>query len=114
MTIDKNQIVEKQTVEVCLLDNWALANAGHGEAADGVLVDDDLNEPTMGEKLADLNLLENATAKSNENDESSLAAKPPSADSVHVLLKQALHADDRAVLLDCLYAQDEKVSLPLR
>ncbi|XP_062089806.1 uncharacterized protein LOC133796347 isoform X2 [Humulus lupulus] len=85
-----------------------MVDIGPGEAADGVLVDDDINEPTMGEKLAGLNLVENNTAKSNENDESSVI-KPPSADSVHVLLKQALHADDRAILLDCLYTQDEKV-----
>ncbi|PON33229.1 Small-subunit processome, Utp [Parasponia andersonii] len=84
-------------------------DTGHGEAVDGVLVDVDLNEPTMGDKLANLNLLENDTLKINENNESSIAAKPPSADSVHVLLKQALHADDRAVLLDCLYTQEEKV-----
>ncbi|PON94084.1 Small-subunit processome, Utp [Trema orientale] len=84
-------------------------DTGHGEAVDGVLADVDLNEPTMGDKLANLNLLENHTLKINENNESSIAAKPPSADSVHVLLKQALHADDRAILLDCLYTQDEKV-----
>ncbi|GJZ84402.1 hypothetical protein Tco_0649741 [Tanacetum coccineum] len=35
--------------------------------------------------------------------------KPPSADSVHVLLKQALHGDDRFLLLDCLFRQNEKV-----
>ena len=106
--IEKILIIEKPSVKVCFRDNWALVNAGPGEAADGVLVDDDINEPTMGEKLAGLNLVENSTAKSNENDESSVV-KPPSADSVHVLLKQALHADDRAILLDCLYTQDEKV-----
>lgn len=85
-------------------------DSGNGEAADGVLVDDDLNEPTMGEKLSTLNLVDNDIVTGNENDEPSLAVKPPSADSIHVLLKQALHADDRALLLDCLYTQDEKVS----
>lgn len=75
-----------------------------------MLVNDDLNEPTMGEKLASLNLLDNDRAQSHEKQESSVAAKPPSADSVHVLLKQALHADDRALLFDCLYTQHEKVS----
>ncbi|XVF26630.1 hypothetical protein REPUB_Repub14bG0034800 [Reevesia pubescens] len=85
---------------------------GHGENVDGVLVDDDVNEPTMGEKLASLNLLENGkneTHEKQEREESSPRAKPPIADSVNVLLKQALHADDRALLLDCLYTQDEKV-----
>lgn len=84
---------------------------GHGgEAAEGVLVNDDLDEPTMGEKLASLNLMDNDRADSHKKQESSKDAKPPSADSVHVLLKQALHADDRALLFDCLYTQDEKVS----
>ncbi|KAK6914985.1 Small-subunit processome, Utp12 [Dillenia turbinata] len=70
---------------------------------------DDPNEPTMGEKLASLKLMENGEAKSPEAQDSSLPIKPPSADSVHVLLKQALHADDHTLLLDCLYTQDEKV-----
>lgn len=83
----------------------------NGEAMDGVLVEYDANEPTMGEKLASLNLQDND--KTNNIQESSPHAKPPSADSVNILLRQALHADDRALLLDCLYNQDEKVfSLP--
>ncbi|TQD79018.1 hypothetical protein C1H46_035424 [Malus baccata] len=81
---------------------------GHGEASDGVLVDDDLNEPTMGEKHESLELLDNERPESHDKEESSLDPKPPSADSVHILLKQALHADDRAFLLDCIYTQDEK------
>ncbi|XP_010537978.1 PREDICTED: WD repeat-containing protein 43 isoform X2 [Tarenaya hassleriana] len=77
---------------------------------DGVLVDDDPNEPTMGEKLASLNLLDNDKRGSQEPPESSLPdTAPPTAASVNVLLKQALHADDRALLLDCLYNRDEKV-----
>ncbi|CAB4281711.1 unnamed protein product [Prunus armeniaca] len=86
-----------------------IVELGNGEAADGVLVEDDLNEPTMGEKLESLNLLDNDGLKSQDKEDSSLNAKPPSADSVHILLKQALHAEDRALLLDCLYTQDEKV-----
>ncbi|XWS11837.1 hypothetical protein CRYUN_Cryun37aG0035400 [Craigia yunnanensis] len=84
----------------------------HGENIYGVLVDDHPNEPTMGEKLASLNLVENRkdeTHEKLEREESSPRAKPPIADSVNVLLKQALHADDRALLLDCLYTQAEKV-----
>ncbi|KAE8710964.1 hypothetical protein F3Y22_tig00110318pilonHSYRG00218 [Hibiscus syriacus] len=87
-------------------------DTGHGENVDGVLVDDDPNEPTMAEKLAILNLIENGeneTIENQERGESSPNGKPPTADSVNVLLKQALHADDRALLLDCLYTQDEKV-----
>ncbi|KAK7349149.1 hypothetical protein VNO77_06287 [Canavalia gladiata] len=79
------------------------------EAVEGVLLNDDLNEPTMGEKLASLSLLDENKSRSHEEQESSVPAKPPSADSVHVLLKQALNADDRALLLDCLYTQDQKV-----
>ncbi|KAL8500027.1 hypothetical protein ACS0TY_019864 [Phlomoides rotata] len=71
-----------------------------------VTVTDDLNEPTMGEKLAGLNLEGKDIAPNLEVVD---LAKPPSADSVYILLKQALRADDRALLLDCLYRQDEKV-----
>lgn len=79
------------------------------EVADGVL-DFDVNEPTMGEKLASLTLQgENDKSKSGKELESSALTMPPSANSVDVLLKQALHADDRALILDCLYTQDEKV-----
>lgn len=67
----------------------------------------------MGEKLIMLHLEDNNEDKSNKNLESALQTKPPSADSVHVLLKQALHADDRALLIDCLYRQDEKVIFQL-
>lgn len=81
---------------------------GHIEDMDGVLLDDDQNEPTMGEKLENLNLHDNNESKDQETPESS-QAKPPSADSVNILLKQALHADDRALLLECLYNQDKKV-----
>ncbi|KAK7245377.1 hypothetical protein RIF29_40217 [Crotalaria pallida] len=80
-----------------------------GEAADEVLLDDDPSEPTMGEKLASLSLLDENISKSDKEQESSVLAKPPSADSVHVLLNQELNADDRALLLDCFYTQDEKV-----
>ncbi|KAJ8553645.1 hypothetical protein K7X08_024323 [Anisodus acutangulus] len=87
-----------------------ITDNGNGEPIDGVQIDD-LNEPTMGEKLAMLHLADNNEDKSNKNLESAPQTKPPSADSVHVLLKQALHADDRALLIDCLYRQDEKTEL---
>ncbi|GMI82043.1 LANT-SPECIFIC COMPONENT OF THE PRE- rRNA PROCESSING COMPLEX1 [Hibiscus trionum] len=74
----------------------------------GVLVNDDPNEPTMAEKLACLDLIENGKTETSENQERRELC-PPTADSVNVLLKQALHADDRALLLDCLYTQDDKV-----
>ncbi|KAK7834041.1 wd repeat-containing protein 43, partial [Quercus suber] len=85
-----------------------------GEASDGVLVNKDPIEPTMGEKLASMNLNNFDDAQSHvekQQPEPSLVtvAQPPSADSVQVLLRQALRADDRVLLLDCLYNQDEKV-----
>ncbi|CAI9114020.1 OLC1v1037491C2 [Oldenlandia corymbosa var. corymbosa] len=85
----------------------ALIDDGRGDPKDGIQIDDDPNEPTMGEKLANLSLSEAKDVESREN--FSAPAKPPSADSVYVLLKQALHADDRALLTDCLFRQDEKV-----
>ncbi|KAG4965861.1 hypothetical protein JHK85_040836 [Glycine max] len=78
------------------------------EAAEGVLLDDDLNEPTMGEKLASLSVLNGNKSMSDIEQESSVPTKPPSVDSVHVLLKQALNADDRTLLLDCLFTKKEK------
>lgn len=86
-----------------------LLDISRGEPLDGSQTDDDLDEPTMGEKLASLNLLENKEVKSLEEKESSQLTKPPSADSVHVLLKQALHADDRALIINCLFTQNQKV-----
>ncbi|GMH15386.1 hypothetical protein Nepgr_017227 [Nepenthes gracilis] len=76
------------------------------EATDGMQIDD--NEPTIAEKLSVVDLTNNGTAEVQEMQEPTLT-QLPSADSVIVLLKQALHADDRGVLLDCLYNQDEKV-----
>ncbi|EYU32479.1 hypothetical protein MIMGU_mgv1a0127892mg, partial [Erythranthe guttata] len=63
---------------------------------------DDLSEPTMGEKLASLKL----EGKDNALIED---LKPPSADSIYILLKQALRSEDRALLIECLHRQDEKV-----
>ncbi|KAL5161283.1 Methionine aminopeptidase 1A [Glycine soja] len=79
------------------------------EVVEGVLLDDDLNEPTLGEKLASLSVLDGNKSRSDIEQESFVPARPPSADSVHVLLKQALNADDRTLLLDCLFTQNEKV-----
>lgn len=90
-------------------DTGDTIDTDHGEATDGVLVEHDVNEPTMGEKLASITLQDDDKTSSHEMQESPPSAKPPSADSVNILLKQALRADDRALLLDCLYTQDEKV-----
>ncbi|EEC69735.1 hypothetical protein OsI_39252 [Oryza sativa Indica Group] len=71
-----------------------------------------LDEPTMEEKLATLNLLNgggDGTAGEATQEQPLPVVMPPSADSVHVLLKQALRADDHASLLNCLYNKDHKV-----
>ncbi|KAK1625873.1 hypothetical protein QYE76_000188 [Lolium multiflorum] len=65
----------------------------------------DLSEPTMAEKLAALNL----PSDDVDGDTAGAVVVPPSADSVHVLLRQALRADDRAALLGCLCNRDDKV-----
>ncbi|CAH8387199.1 unnamed protein product [Eruca vesicaria subsp. sativa] len=70
----------------------------------GALVDDANNEPTMGDKFESLNLLGGEKLSNEESND-----KPPTAASVNVLLRQALHADDRSLLLDCLYNRDEQV-----
>ncbi|CAI0474431.1 unnamed protein product [Linum tenue] len=105
VSVEKKKSKKKRTASH--LDDHTTSD--HNEAVDGVLVeDDDSLEPTMGEKLASLELKEGPT-KSGEDQELIPGGKPPSADSVNILLKQALHADDRSLLLDCLYTQDEKV-----
>ncbi|KAF8086882.1 hypothetical protein N665_0609s0013 [Sinapis alba] len=83
-----------------------LRDSGIDEDRDGGVVEDaHHNEPTMGDKFESLNLLGGEKLSSEE--ESNRA--PPTAASVNVLLRQALHADDRSLLLDCLYNRDEQV-----
>ncbi|KAK9666314.1 hypothetical protein RND81_14G176700 [Saponaria officinalis] len=77
------------------------------EEADAVPFD--VNEPTIADKLASLDSVKIGDADIQEMQESPKSMPPPSADSVHVLLKQALHADDRPLLLECLGNQDSKV-----
>lgn len=60
-----------------------------GEFADGILLHNDLSEPTIGEELAGLGMLFDNKFRSDKEQDSSFAAKPPSADSVHVLLTRA-------------------------
>lgn len=73
-----------------------------------------LDGPTIGEKLATLDLI-NRDNERKGTEEQTLAMALPSADSVHILLKQALRADDNMSLLTCLYNRDEKVffSVPI-
>lgn len=77
----------------------------HRDPKDGTEIDND--EPTIGEKLASLNIIKNKDEIQEDGD--IFSARPPSADSVLGLLKQALHADDRSLLLRCLYSQKEMV-----
>ena len=80
---------------------------GVDEDRDGGVVEDAHNEPTMGDKFESLHLLEGE--KQSSKDSAPVDDKPPTAASVNVLLRQALHADDRSLLLDCLYNRDEQV-----
>ncbi|XP_043723350.1 WD repeat-containing protein 43-like [Telopea speciosissima] len=107
--IQKKKVSKKRAAYDPDLAPENLTDLGHAEAIDGLHVGDDLNEPTMGEKLSRLNVFDDDKANTLESHGSPTEPKLPSADSVYVLLKQALHADDRALLLDCLYMQDEKV-----
>ncbi|KAJ0984525.1 hypothetical protein J5N97_002881 [Dioscorea zingiberensis] len=84
-------------------------HVSHSEMMHGEDGQFDINEPTMEEKLASLGLTNSEMAKSTTSEEISPITNLPSADSVHVLLKQALHAEDHALLLDCLYTRDKKV-----
>ncbi|KAK4393392.1 hypothetical protein Sango_1810000 [Sesamum angolense] len=104
----KNKSSKRKTREI-EADAEVLSHKSLGEK-DGVDLMDDLSEPTMGEKLASLKL-EGDDKASNDNNVDSSLAKPPSADSVYILLKQALRADDRALLIACLYRQDAKVQV---
>lgn len=76
-----------------------------------MLVNDADNEPTIGDKLESLDLLSGEKVNNEESNKTSSLRddKPPTAASVNVLLRQALHADDRSLLLDCLYNRDEQV-----
>ncbi|ESQ35259.1 hypothetical protein EUTSA_v10008433mg [Eutrema salsugineum] len=88
----------------------AARESGLDEDTDGVLVDDAHNEPTMGDKFESLKLGgEKLSTEESNRASAPIDHKPPTAASVNVLLRQALHADDRSLLLDCLYNRDEQV-----
>ncbi|KAL0924263.1 hypothetical protein M5K25_005079 [Dendrobium thyrsiflorum] len=69
----------------------------------------DMSGPTMAEKLASLELLSDSGAKNASEKEALPSTNIPSYDSVHILLKQAIHAQDYALLVNCLSTTDEKV-----
>ncbi|XP_077241204.1 uncharacterized protein LOC143881801 [Tasmannia lanceolata] len=107
---EKKRRKKKRTLsDPDLVNGGNIIASDNPEVTDGLEINYNVNEPTMGEKLESLSLLDDTTITSHKKQELSSDVKPPSADSVHILLKQALHADDRALLLDCLYTQDEKV-----
>ncbi|KAK8949089.1 hypothetical protein KSP39_PZI005577 [Platanthera zijinensis] len=81
---------------------------GEGEMQE-LEAESDMNGPTMEEKLASLQLLNDGKEKNTTEEETPPSKCIPSADSVHVLLKQALHAQDHALLLNCLSMKDEMV-----
>ncbi|CAD5176993.1 unnamed protein product, partial [Musa acuminata subsp. malaccensis] len=68
-----------------------------------------MDEPTMEEKLSSLDMLNDEKLDTKAIPEPAVTVELPRADSLHILLRQALHAEDQALLLDCLYTRDEKV-----
>ncbi|PAN32087.1 hypothetical protein PAHAL_5G462500 [Panicum hallii] len=97
----KKERARKRTSSV--LDSTNVSDTVNEEMAEY-----DLDGPTIGEKLATLDLI-NRDNEKNDTQEQTLSMAPPSADSVHILLKQALRADDNISLLACLYNRDQKV-----
>ncbi|KAG2620547.1 uncharacterized protein LOC120666092 isoform X1 [Panicum virgatum] len=97
----KKEKARKRTSSV--LDSTNVSDTAYEE-----MPEYDLDGPTIGEKLATLDLI-NRDNEKNDTQEQTLSMVPPSADSVHILLKQALRADDNVSLLTCLYNRDEKV-----
>jgi len=79
-----------------------------GEGAHETRVED--NEPTMADKLTSLDAAVNDNADIDERQDLPQTALP-SADSVHVLLKQALNADDHALLIACTIKMIRRASL---
>ena len=65
------------------------------------------DEETMEDKLKALGILENGEKDTDPNAE---IFSTPKADSLQVLMMQALESDDKALLEQCLAVTDEKVS----
>lgn len=68
-----------------------------------------MDEPTIAEKLSSLEMVNEEKLENKTISEPVATVAPPRADSLHVLLRQALRADDRSLLLECLHEKDEKV-----
>lgn len=66
----------------------------------------DENEETMEDKLKALGILEDGGTEDIDDRD---AKAPPKADSLQILVTQALRADDNALLEQCLCVNDEKV-----
>ncbi|XP_020523730.1 WD repeat-containing protein 43 isoform X2 [Amborella trichopoda] len=110
-TLDVPNLKKKSSKKRTASDFNSTENVDMGglELSNEDAVQCNMNEPTMEERLASLDVHEDA--KLNDHTEQLDSSNPvlPAADSVSVLLRQALHADDRALLLECLNTPDEKV-----
>ncbi|KAH9293114.1 hypothetical protein KI387_041683, partial [Taxus chinensis] len=71
-------------------------------------VEDD-NEPTMEEKLMQLGIIEKEKEDNPSNSTHTLMPILPNADSVVVLLRQALRSNDNLLLAQCLNVLDPTV-----
>ncbi|GLJ14877.1 hypothetical protein SUGI_0242040 [Cryptomeria japonica] len=72
------------------------------------VVEDD-NEPTMEEKLMQLGIIEKEKEDDPSQPSHALTPIPPNADSVVVLLRQALRSNDMILLAQCLDVRDPMV-----
>lgn len=90
-------------VDPMSIDEQAQADENAG------VVDDDINEPTMEEKLMKLGILEEEKEKKPRESTVPTAAVTPSADSLIVPLTQALRSGDNLLLEKCLSVTNMKV-----
>ncbi|URE13124.1 Dip2/Utp12 Family [Musa troglodytarum] len=67
-----------------------------------------MDEPTMEEKLSSLDMLNDERLDSRAIPEPAATVELPRADSLHILLRQALHSKDHALLFDGLNTRYEK------
>eukprot|EP01018_Ginkgo_biloba_P014729 Gb_29253 [translate_table: standard] len=102
---DLEEMANGGGVDQMRIDGMEQAEADQGAVA----VEDDSNEPTMEEKLMALGILEEEKENDPRDQNISSMTILPSADSLIVLLTQALHSDDNLLLEQCLSISDTKV-----
>ena len=90
---------KRQTVNISGPGEQSLA----APMVDGEDVEMDVNEASMGEKLADMTVQEMAEAPQSSG------RTPPKAESLVKMLVQALHSDDNSLLEECLNTTNETV-----